>query len=307
MNAQLTVIICTYNRAHIIDESLEALRAQTASTGEFTILVVDNNSTDNTRDVVIGFAGKLPNLTLVSESRQGLSHARNRGLDEARTEWVAFLDDDAKAHAGWVDAILKAASKDDFDAFGGPFNAWHRFGPPPRWLPEDFGAYAGPGKYGPLGEFFIIGCNCAFKKSLAQSLGGFPTAIGMAGNKCAYGEETQLFNRMKAQGHRLGFVPAMLVDHCVLPYKYTVRWRLAAAFAHGRDAPLAFDFPVTLRTLLREGWHLFKSLCKCPLVLLNSIRRRDAWQRTLLECVHPVLSDAGSVITMIRLLAVRKG
>ena len=302
---KVTIIICTYNRASIIMECLESLRAQSAPAESFSVLVIDNNSTDDTQQVIASYAGRLPELRVVFEPNQGLSHARNRGLAEARTEWVAFLDDDAKARPGWVDAILDTIAKDDFDAFGGPFYAWHRFGPPPRWLPEDFGTHLGPGRYG-REEGALPGGNCAFRKSLVQSLGGFSTEIGMRGNKCAYGEETLLFNIMRAQGRRLGFAPAMAIDHCVLPYKYTLRWQLGSAFAEGRDAPLAFDFPATLRTLAREGWHLSKSLFKLLYVLLNSLRQGHAWQRALLECLQPVLFKCGSTATMIRLLAARK-
>ena len=305
MNPLLTVIICTYNRARILGEGLDSLTRQATPAGNFSVLVIDNNSTDDTQQVAASYTGRLPGLRVVFEPNQGLSHARNRGLAEARTEWVAFLDDDAKARPGWIDAILDTIAKDDFDAFGGPFYAWHRFGPPPHWLPEDFGTYLGPGRYGRHGGA-LPGGNCAFKKSVAQAHGGFSTEIGMRGKKCAYGEETLLFNTMRAQGRRLGFTPAMAIDHCVLPYKYTLRWQLVSAFADGRDAPLAFDFPATVRTLAREGWHLSKSLFKLPFVLLNSFRQGHAWQRALLECVQPVFFKCGSTATMFRLLAARK-
>lgn len=302
---KVTVILCTYNRASMLVGCLESLRAQSAPKEHFSVLVIDNNSTDDTQRVVASYANRLPGLRVVFEPVQGLSHARNRGLAEARTEWVAFLDDDAKALPEWVDAILDAIAKDDFDAFGGPYYAWHRFGPPPAWLPEDFGTYLGPGRHGRLGSFHIPGGNCAFKKSIAQALGGFSTEIGMVGSKCAYGEETLLFNRMKEQGQNLGFVPAMAIDHCVLPYKYTLRWQFGSAFAEGRDAPFAFDFPATSHTLAREGWHLSKSLVTFPLVLLNAFHQGHAWQRALLECIQPVLFNCGSITTMIRLLAAR--
>jgi len=297
VEAEITVIICTYNRAFILSECLGSLCEQVVPAEHYRILVVDNNSTDNTRDMVTQFMDKLTNLLYIFEPRQGLSQARNRGLQEAQTEWVAFLDDDAKASPGWMQNVLNTIDADDFDCFGGPYIAWHRFGPKPTWLEEDFGTYLGPGRYGVLGEFHIPGGNCAIKKSLAEAAGCFPDTLGMTGKKCAYGEETLLFLRMRAAGARIGFVPQMKIDHCVLPYKYSLRWRLLSAYAHGRDG--FFVYPCSLirafgRTCKVISWLLPKKFIWCR-------RQKLPWQRTLLECFCPVLSAFGGLYRATRL------
>ena len=121
----LTIVICTYNRAHILPEALESLLRQTVSPEDYYLLIIDNNSTDNTQEVLIPFKERFPYMRIVMEYNQGLSHARNRALKECQTEWLAFLDDDAKAHPDWVETILQTIEKGDFDGFGGPFYAWH--------------------------------------------------------------------------------------------------------------------------------------------------------------------------------------
>jgi glycosyltransferase involved in cell wall biosynthesis len=297
METVLTVIICTYNRALILGDCLGSLCEQTISAEHFRLLVVDNNSTDNTRDIAAQFMAKLLNLQYILEPAQGLSHARNRGLREARTEWVAFLDDDAKASPGWVQSILNTIEAGDFDCFGGPYVAWHRFGPKPAWVEEDFATYLGPGRYGELGRFHIPGGNCAFKKNLAEAAGGFPGGLGMAGKKCAYGEETYLFRKMQENGASMGFVPDMLIEHCVLPYKYTLRWRLLSAYSRGRDGFFSFPFS-SVRAFLRIGevflWHLPHKFVWCR-------RKKFPWQRTLVECLGPCLSALGALYSAIRL------
>lgn len=295
METKLTVIICTYNRAFILGEGLHSLAEQTVAPEYFRVLVIDNNSTDNTPDIVAGFRANLANMRYIFEPKQGLSQARNRGLREAPTEWVAFLDDDAKASPGWVRSILKTIEAGDFDCFGGPYAAWRRFGPPPAWIEEDFGTYLGPGQYGALGKFHIPGGNCAFKKSLAEAAGGFPDQLGMAGEKCAYGEETYLFHKMRENGAALGFVPDMLIEHCVLPHKYTLRWRLLSAYAGGRDG--YFRRPSAIRAFLRIGQAL---LWRLPTNFIRCLRQKFPWQRTLLECLSPVLSALGALLSAIR-------
>ncbi len=231
----ITIVICTYNRAYILNECLDSLAAQTVSLDQFDILIIDNNSADGTPKIATEFCRRVPNSRVVSEPSQGLSYARNRAILEAQTPWVAFLDDDAKAHPDWLATVLETIKNDDFDAFGGPYYAWHFFGAPPKWFPKDFGTYEAAQSYGPLSDAnHIPGGNCAFKLSAAQTVGCFPVDIGMTGKKCAYGEETLMFDRMKAAGFRLGYVPAMKIDHCVLPYKYSFFWQIKSAFARGR-------------------------------------------------------------------------
>ncbi len=270
---------------------------------QWRVLVVNNNSTDATQEEAQKFVGRLPGLRVVIEPAQGLAHARNRGLAEAQTEWVAFLDDDAKAHANWVGTILETIAKGDFDAFGGPFYTWHRYGPPPSWLPDNFGTYTGPGQYGPLGGFYIPGGNCAFKKYLALALGGFPAELGMSGNKSAYGEETLLFNKMRAEGHRLGFAPDMGIDHCVLPYKYKLRWQLISAFASGRDEPYAFEERFSWRERLSCCKHCAKSVYKMLICCCNLWSPCGKTRAFIVA--RQTINFAGRLYTMLR-MAIRK-
>lgn len=232
----LTVVICTYNRAHILSEALTSLLQQTVPPEDYSILIIDNNSTDHTQELVESFKNKFTDIRIVLENNQGLSHARNRAFKECQTEWLAFLDDDAKAHPDWVETIMKTIEKGDFDGFGGPYYAWHPYGPAPSWLPEDFGTYESPQGYGLLqGETFIPGGNCVLRSDVARRIGTFSIELGMNGSLCGYGEETQFFERMRTAGYRMGYVPQLKIDHCVLPYKYTLRWQLYSAFISGRD------------------------------------------------------------------------
>jgi glycosyltransferase involved in cell wall biosynthesis len=255
---------------------LESLMAQTVTPDRFKVLVVDNNSIDDTAETADAYISKL-SIRTVRESAQGLSQARNRGLLEADTDWVAYLDDDAKAAPGWVETVKKAIDKADFDAFGGPYFAWHHFGPPPAWLPENYGTYAPQQGYGPLvNNTYIPGGNCALKKEQALKAGLFPANTGMVGNKCAYGEESELFKRMQHLGSHLGFVPDMRIEHCVLPYKYRLGWLLKSSFRRG-NAIAAHEAPASRckyagRQFLRCGKHFCKFLLQFPALLIGNRR-----------------------------------
>ena len=102
---QLSIIICSYNRASYIREALSALYNQTAPLEQFEVFVVDNNSTDETPEVFKAWRAKHPNgqFNYITETSQGASYARNTGAKLAKGEWLCFIDDDAIAFPDFVD------------------------------------------------------------------------------------------------------------------------------------------------------------------------------------------------------------
>lgn len=269
----VTIVICTYNRAYILGECLRSLQAQTLPTCFFNIIVVDNDSNDATQALVKDFSHDWPQLKFIIEKKRGAGNARNAALKKVTTDWVACLDSDAKAHPDWLATVLETIKNDDFDAFGGPYYAWHFFGAPPKWFPKDFGTYEAAQSYGPLSDAnHIPGGNCAFKLSAAQTVGCFPVDIGMTGKKCAYGEETLMFDRMKAAGFRLGYVPAMKIDHCVLPYKYSFFWQMKSYLARGEsNYQITFDHTKVLTTIISIGSRFIFSCGKLFIMLAYSL------------------------------------
>ena len=91
MKKVATVVVCTYNRAHLLRSCLESLLAQTLDQGQFEVLVVDNNSTDATSQIVNEYTAKYSHFVAVAERQQGLSYARNRGWKEADGESSPIL------------------------------------------------------------------------------------------------------------------------------------------------------------------------------------------------------------------------
>lgn len=292
MNNYLTIVICTYNRAHILPAALESLLRQTVSPDNYLLLIIDNNSTDKTQEVLIPFKNRFPHMRIVMEYNQGIAYARTRTLHEVTTPWFASLDSDAKAHPDWIETILQTIEKGDFDGFGGPYYAWHHYGPAPRWLPEDFGTYESQQGYGLLkGNTYIPGGNSVLRCDAARSIGTFSTELGMNGNRCGYGEETQFYERMRVAGYRMGYVPQMKIDHCVLPYKYTLRWQIRSAFEYGKAAA---NFTENIKNFMlpRCLWHCFRA----PFRILSDIirhRKEFTLSRIVFTHIRPLVLEAG--------------
>jgi len=266
MTLQLSIIVCTYNRADLLRDVLQSLTCQTAPSTAYDVLVVNNNSSDSTQQIAQDFSSRFANFYVVVEPKQGLSHARNRGFKEAKTEWVAYLDDDARAHPDFVERVMHTAENFLFDCFGGVYLPWYKCGRP-KWFRDE---YATNGRLldevGVLKKGEISGGVSAFKKSVLEQLGGFPSTLGMCGNKIAYGEETLLQLRMREKGFVIGFDPEMLVDHVVSRPKMTVRWLLKSSYYHGfyywdtyEDRATFFKL---IKIMLEVGYLLLLETCR---------------------------------------------
>ena len=94
---RITVAVCTYNRAGLLEECLESLVNQTADANTFEVIVVNNGSTDQTQQVAQQFTRQHSTFHVVIENKPGLSHARNLAFRNARSNWISYIDDDTKA------------------------------------------------------------------------------------------------------------------------------------------------------------------------------------------------------------------
>ncbi len=229
----ICIVVCTYNRGYILIECLNSLVHQTLGKEAFNVLVVDNNSSDNTREVGLDFAQRYTHFSYTLEENIGLSNARNRGYQEANATWIGYLDDDAKAHTNYVERALWIMNNYNFDAFGGRYLPWYKYGKP-RWIPENFGTNGRLlDTIGVLPEGNISGGVSFFKKHILQEMGGFPTELGMSGKKMSYGEETLLLVRMRQAGHTVGFDPDLNIDHLVNTYKLSPWWIIKSFYKKG--------------------------------------------------------------------------
>jgi glucosyl-dolichyl phosphate glucuronosyltransferase len=232
---KVTVILCTYNRCGDLAGALNSVAASTvAQTTEFEVLVVDNNSTDQTREVVESFCLRYPNrFRYLFEPRQGKSHALNSGIREARGKVLAFMDDDVIVEPTWLQNLTAALDDGQWVGSGGRILPERTF-PVPKWLSRDE-RYAlaplalfdlGP-QAGPLAEP-PFGTNMAFQKSMFGKYGGFRTDLGPRPDSEIRNEDTEFGRRLLAAGENLCYEPSAVVYHSVSPDRlkeqYFLRW-----------------------------------------------------------------------------------
>jgi GT2 family glycosyltransferase len=222
----LSVVIATYNRAHLLGDALAALAGQQTPPGlRWEVIVVDNNSRDDTPRVVAGMTGRMPMPTrYVLETKQGMSHARNRGVRESGGAVVGILDDDVLPWPDWAAGVVTRMEEWKADGIGGRIlPRWET--PPPRWLAGNrqlqqycFAildhAESCELTYPVQGRGQIWGSNMAFRREVFDDVGYFDTGLGRSGDRLYRGGEEQLFvNRALQHGWRMVYDPSVAVYH----------------------------------------------------------------------------------------------
>ncbi|HMK89362.1 MAG TPA: glycosyltransferase [Methylocystis sp.] len=229
---RFSAVICTYNRYGLLTKAVDSLLEQDADPGQFEILVVDNSPPGAERDSWREHYGRNPRIRYVTVDRPGLANARNVAVKEARGEIVGFLDDDAIASPGWTRAYLRA-----FDAFGaeaqiaGGAIAPLFEAPRPDWLHDKLLVYFTVIHWGDSTRFlskeqWVAGANIAYRKSAYEAAGGCNTSLGRVGAEATLmsNEETELVERIEANGGRTLYAPDARVEHLVPANRMTRAW-----------------------------------------------------------------------------------
>ena len=230
-----SVVVCTYNRARSLRKTLASLVAQqVCGNVRWELLVVDNNSRDDTAEVVNEFAARPPWIQYCFEPKQGLSHARNHGISVARGDVILFTDDDVLPEPDWVQRIVDGMAATGCDACGG-FIAPIWECSPPSWLTDRFHGFlavrAGRNDTFAIGpeDELPYGANMAFVRSVFERFGPFDVTRGRKGSVLASGEDGELFERIRSSGGRIMFFGDARVHHAVeafrLDKRYFRRWR----------------------------------------------------------------------------------
>jgi glycosyltransferase involved in cell wall biosynthesis len=239
---ELSIIICSYNRASYIGEALTALYEQTSALDLFEVFIVDNNSSDNTPDVFKAWRMEHPNghFEYTTETNQGASFARNTGAKLAKTPWLCFIDDDAIASPHFVENIIKHTKDQPFIVgFGGKIIPKY-IPAEPKWMSYYVSSLVGNFDYAPTACAFENGkypleSNMIVSKKVFDQVGGFNEQIpGVVGTLRIGGEGKELFYKIMALDHTIYYDPSIMVQHVVEVSKLTPNYLYRVASGIGR-------------------------------------------------------------------------
>lgn len=262
-----SIAICTHNRAADLREALLSLMQQSYQ-DDYEIIVVDNRSTDHTKQVVMAFRELLATpIRYVYEERLGLSVARNRAIREAGGEYVLFLDDDAAASADWIGELARLFDRDPrVGCAGGKIEpVWE--GGAPAWLPpENRTLYSILDYADEIKEMHApdipFGANMAFRKSIFDEMPAFREDLGRVGNNLLSNEESELIARVRGRGFKVIYTPYASVLHKIPRSRISRKWLLRRIYWQGVSNAVASK---------GKAGDFVKSLLKAPVFLLLAI------------------------------------
>ncbi len=265
---KVSVIICTYNREKFLKSALESYKNQSLENDKFEIIVVDNKSTDNTKNLVGEFIAENPSLNVryVFEENQGLSYARNRGIIEAENEILVFVDDDAEVEKDFLKNIKTHFETDDeVKAIGGKVEPVFESGKEPDWLsPYLWGLvtkidYGNKAKTFP-GNKYPVGCNMSFRREVFDMFGKFDTELGRIGRVGLAGEEKDIFDRLKASGAKIMYFPDITVHHHIDDYRLEKPYIIKLCYGIGISEKIRTGKKNKIEYLLKLFEFIFKFL-----------------------------------------------
>lgn len=237
-----TVILCTYNRYQSLARALESLaRSVMPSSVQWEVLVIDNNSKDQTREVIEGYCQRFPHIfRYVFEAKQGKSYALNTGIRLAGGDVLAFTDDDLAVDSLWLENLTAPLRSAGWAGAGGRVLPEHGF-QPQRWMDTS-------GRYGlaPLAMFEPsipagkideppFGANMAYRKEMFSKHGGFRLDLGPEAGGEIKNEDVEFGARILAAGEQIWYEPSAVVYHEVPRHRARKSYFLTWWYGKGRS------------------------------------------------------------------------
>lgn len=308
----ISVIVCTYNRAASLAVALESIVSQRLPDSvAWELVVVDNNSTDRTREVVEEISGRNGSRVVYAhESKRGKSNALNKGIAIARGDVFAFTDDDVIVEPGWLEKLTRTLCAGQYAGAGGRTLGERGYSAPP-WLKGD-GYYT----LAPLALFdrgleasdlpdAPYGNNMAFRREMFAKYGAFRTDLGPQPGSEIRDEDTEFGCRVLAGGERVRYEPAAVVYHAVpaarVTQSYFLKWWFDKARADVRQHGVAAD---TRWRVAGAPAYLYRRLLRWAIQWLLSVtpshrfwcKSRVWWVAgSIYECRHASESHLASI------------
>lgn len=266
MQIAISVVICSYNREAYIIQAIDSLYKQDVDKQRYEVIVVDNNSQDDTAAKVNAYIASHPDMQLYYhlEKRQGASYARNTGADMSRGQLICCMDDDAVAMPGYLSNIINFFEQHP-DATGLGGRIIPRYIPEePKWMSHYVSSLVGNFDYSPVTKPFDNGrypleSNMIVRRENFFAVGGFNTSLpGVKGTLRIGGEGKEFFYKLISKGGIIYYDPEVIVHHVVEVKKLTSEYMYRVASGIGRGEKVRMHAEGTGAVYKKGLEYLFK-------------------------------------------------
>ncbi len=241
MSPKISVIVCTYNRAEFITQNLDSFLKQSIPASDFEIIFVNNNSPDNTEEIALSWKEKHPEISMgyCLEMNQGHTYARNRGIEESKGTYLAFIDDDAFIYPDYCEQVISFfETNEDVAAIGGRIHPIYTEGETPKWMSKYLLTLVAALDMGDEAKEFAkrkfpIGANMAYRSEVFKEHGVFDVTLGRRASGLEGGDEKDMILRAQRGGAKVMYAPKVQVDHVIPPSRTTMEYVKGQAIGVG--------------------------------------------------------------------------
>lgn len=277
----ISVIICTYNRSSVLKETLQSFLKLSWDKGiSYELIIVDNNSSDDTKDVVNEFIRQDSRIKYVFEAKSGLSYARNTGIKNAQGKIVAFVDDDVYFDPKWLQEVLNIfRDYPDAACMGGRSISVFEEGRP-DWISDEIIRMYSSKDIGDSIKYMEFpehpfGLNMAFKSEIFKQVGIFNQELGRFKGSLLSNEEKDFFYRIHKAGLKTIYTPHAVLSHRIPGERTAKKWIMRRYYWQGISDTIFEQSvePKPKKILIREAFCDLKWLQKRIIVGYISIKR----------------------------------
>ncbi len=287
----ISVVICTYNRDKFLPKALESLAKQSANPKDFEIIIVNNNSTDSTETIIQTFIKNHPELNIhyTIETNQGLSFARNKGIETAKGEIISFMDDDAIARNDFVNQLQHHFQEyPDYSAMGGkviPIYGNNEL--EPVWMSKYIQGIVSKVDYGektkPFPKKYPAGCNMAFKKEVFTKIGKFNTDLVYRG------DDKYIFYQLKEYGLKVLYAPEIFVNHYIDSYRIQPKFIDKISRSIGASERLRLSTEAWYQSVYKFIEYLYKYIGAIILYVMFLFKGQEPKGRYCVKVMHQTI------------------
>lgn len=279
----ISVIVCTYNRDKYLYDALSRIAGNDYPVDKYEIVLVNNNSTDNTIAEAERFGRDYPNIRfkIVTELQNGLSYARNKGIEESSGDILVFLDDDSAVGSNYLGNINEDLSQHpDATAFGGKVVPVFETGKP-KWvscwtMPLFAVTDKGEGTLIFKGTSYPVGANMGIRRSAFEQYGYFDTQLGRKRDILLGGEEKDFFYRLKAQKQKIYYFGNIAVEHFIPASRTTNDYIKNIGIGVGISENIRFRTKNPIQRSFKALWEVTKTCASTLLWLFYAITFRPS-------------------------------
>jgi glycosyltransferase involved in cell wall biosynthesis len=292
----VTLLICTYNNARLLQRTLECVAQQQLQTVvAWEVLIVDNNCTDDTSAVVHGFRAdaRIPLLRFIREPQQGVAYARKRGLRESEAELIAFVDEDCLLAPDWVERVWEFARKHPQAGVIGGRNVLE-FEQPPSELCVAYGESlarqelgAQPRRLDSDPRSVLCGAGLVLRRDALRNSGYLETGmlIGRDPVRLGAGEDAEIVLKIRRSGWEVWYAPDLQLRHVIPPSRTSLPYLCRLHHGFGRaevylQILARYDQPTCAHRLWGIGWavrELWRVVARFPMGFVYYVNERPTW------------------------------